>query len=174
MKRVVCITLIALLTLASVASFAANAKPWRVGASWVKMTDNDADDHLGSGWGVNAEYSLGNLLPNKSFATDLSGVISYSRFDDDADLNYTTLGAKLRVGPGASPACDGVYGGVGLGMAFLDLGAGDDFHETNFQWSLLAGMNFSKSWYGEIAYSDPGDIQDVDFTNYSVTVGYRF
>lgn len=155
---------------------------WRVAGSYEILNDSDADDLLGDGWNIEIERSFANLLNG-----DLAATFVFRRFDKDItildeiplsfsnDLNNYDLGIKWRGGNGAMPYTDGFYYGWGLGISFLDSDIlGSSASTTKLSWRLLAGVDFARSWYGEVSYNDPGSVQGVDLDNWGFAVGYRF
>lgn len=175
MKRLVCAAVVVVLLTGSVAAMAAEDKSWRVGASWIRLTESHLRSILGDGWGIGAEYSFGNLVDGLAVPMDLSGAVSYRHFSKSSNsLNNASVGIKWRAGPGASPADDGFYGGVGLGAAFIqaDIPSLDE-RTIRFQWSLFGGANFAEGWYGEVGYSHVGDGSFANFSNWIFTIGRR-
>lgn len=158
-------------------------KAWRFGASYNVLTDGDTNDILDNGWGVNLERTIWCKDNN-----EITGMVGFKRFtgdvvlfdedefyEEDIDLNYWSLGAVWRYGPGACACNDGYYVGAGLGVAFLDVSNYDiDENTTHFEWRVLGGVNFSQSWYGEIAYNSPGSIAGFGIENVGFTLGYRW
>lgn len=149
---------------------------WRLGASYDYLTSGGARDALGNGFNIQLERSFGPVLMDG----DVSAEFAYRRFSGssggfDNDLNYFSLGPKLRIGPGASPATDGYYAGAAIGLAILNANiGGQSTTDVNFQWALLGGINFASRWYGEVTYASPDDVLGVNANNLAFLLGYRF
>lgn len=153
----------------------ADAKDWRIIGFYDWYTSDSGGDALGDGFAVEVERAL-----TQTDVGSAAGFIGYRRHEKDVggfgnELNHYSIGLKLRNGPGASPSMDGFYYGGGLGLAILDstIGGSSDT-EVAFEWRALAGINFARSWFGEINYVDPGDAQGASINSLSFGLGYRF
>lgn len=179
---VVAVLLVTCVGIAQALDCPPKVNPWRFGVSYEILNDSDADDLLGDGWNVELERSLTSVLDG-----DLAAAFVFRRFDKDVtiggevpltfgnDLNNYDLGLKWRGGKGILTGTDGFYYGWGLGVSFIDSDIlGSSASTTKLSWRLLAGVDFAKSWYGEVSYNDPGSVQGVDLDNWGFTVGYRF
>ncbi len=152
-----------------------SAKAWRLSGSFDYLTGDTARDLLGNGFNVELERSLGDLENG-----NLSGLLGYRRSQRDTggfsnDLNHFSVGVKWRTGPGASPATDGYFYGAGVGLAILDSNIrGSSDTNSGLEWRALAGLNFARSWFGEVDYVSPIDAQGININSLSVNLGYRF
>jgi hypothetical protein len=164
---------------------AAHASPsWRVGGSYVQPTSESTRDMVGVGWGISGEYSFTcQQEPDDRWEGDTALVVSYRRFENntataESTVDWTTIGLKWRNGRGASPACPGLYAGLGVGAAILRIQPGfnelDRQSVTKLEWNILGGANLGNRVYVEIMYSQIPDISYVPLRNLGVTVGFRF
>lgn len=151
------------------------AKHWRLSGSFDYFTGDTAQSVLGNGFNVEGERSLGGVEGG-----DLSAIVGYRRLQKDTGgfsnhLNYYSAGIKWRAGPGAWPSRDGFYYGAGLGLAVLDseMGGNSDT-SVGVEWRGLAGLNFARSWFGEVDYVSPSDAQGVNIKNVTFSLGVRF
>jgi hypothetical protein len=176
MKKTICIMVAVVLILAAVSCLAQEQKTWRAGVAWTRLTDSTTREMLGDDWAVGIERSLGDTFNMANLQGDLSVAAFYKPFKKHGiEFRDIFVGLRWRFGPGAKPDCDGFYGGALAGAAFLNADNGfEDMNKTNFEWGVLAGMNFAKTWYAEVGYNDPGGFWGADTANMSVTVGYRF
>ena len=176
MKRIICIAVAVVLVLAAASCFAQEQKTWRAGVAFTRFADSDTRDVLGDDWAVGIERSLGDTFAMANLQGDVSIAAFYKPFEkDDVSLRDIFVGLRWRFGPGAKPDVDGIYAGALLGAAFLHADNGiETENATHVEWGALVGMNFAKSWYGELGYNDPGDILGFRTANFSATLGYRF
>jgi len=130
---------------------------------------------MGDGWGIEVERSFGEL-----WGGNITGLFAYRRFSNtdegfDNSMNYFTFGTKLRWGKGANPTNDGLYYGAGLGISIID----EELYNNSdtgvgFEGMVLGGYNFAKSWYGEVSYRTPVDVNGIGTNNLTFDLGYRF
>lgn len=147
---------------------AAPAREWRVRAGWFDM--GDADSGLGIGvdylfpafkqnWSVGLEWGDG-----ETSATVLGHTVTESL--DVWGLTWNWL--KTVQTPEYK---NNWYYGAGLGWYRVENGDSDD----SFGLQLVAGMDLSKSWYGEIKYVFGTDFEgDADVDGLRVSFGYKF
>ena len=167
-------------------ALAANCKYWRLGGSYIHIVNSKTRDLLEDGWGVVGEYSFTHALdPEEQIdGGDVSIAVSYRRFDNATPaahntVNYTSFALKWRGGPGAFPSRDGLYAGVGVAAALLNIQPnpidfGPHYGVTKFEWSALGGVNFAQCLYVELGYNSIPQIGDLTFQQFTVTVGGRF
>lgn len=184
MKKTLCLAVLAVLALASECCLASNPMAWRLGGSYIRFADTGTRNVLGDGWSVGGEYSFLKPGMEEAMGGDVSVAISYKRFDNSiTGVNYTmdrwSLGLKWRGGPGATPECDGLYGGVGVaaGMVRVEPSVNtlkDYESRTSFEWRVFGGINAAKRFYAEIGYSRIPKLRNVELGDISFTVGLRF
>ena len=126
MKKLLSAAVLLSLVLAASASTADRTRSWRLGASYARFADSETRERLGDAWGLTGEYSFSDALEEHldAIAGDVSVCITYRRNDYDYlgvefTSNYASFGLKWRGGPGASPSCDGFYGGVNLAAVLV-------------------------------------------------------
>ncbi len=158
---------------------------WRLGASYVRLTDTGARDLFGDAWAVGGEYSFSDkLTDDDDIPDDISLAVQFRRFDNTVPgvnytVDYSSYGLKWRKGPGARPECDGFYGGIGLAASMVRIkpavyGGGDADGDTRFEWTLFGGCNFARCLYAEFGYSQIPKVNSVAFGQLVFTIGGRF
>ncbi len=191
MNRLLCVMMVVAVLCAIAAGAGADAKSWRVKVCQIQPKASDLRDYDDS-QGIGIEYSLGDTFAGEDSASEASVFFEYSRLrytqsDTSSPLatvtarvkmNLYTVGVGWRFGPGAKASDDGLYAGFGTGISFGSpritqanpgFGGLTDDDKTNFDWRVMAGLNFGGSAYSELTYRKVGS----DGT-YSLSAGMRF
>ena len=165
-------------------AFAYN-RHWRLGASYARLTDGGARNLFGDAWAVGGEYSFTDALTDDDIIRDdVSVAVQFRRFNNTVPgvnytLDYSAYGLKWRKGPGATPGCDGFYGGIGVAAAVVRIkpavnGGGASDGATKFEWSVFSGGNFAGCLFAEVGYSQIPKVNLVPLGQVFVTIGGRF
>ncbi len=186
MNRLLSVAALLALVLSADASMADRSRSWRLGASYARYAQCETRERLGDAWGLTGEYSFTEALDEglDAFSGDVSVCITYRRYENsylgvEFTSNYSSFGLKWRGGPGASPSCDGFYGGVNLAAVMVQIEPSldilsDSESAVKFEYSFFGGANFAEKYYAEIGYSKIPDISGYGFGSLLFTMGIRF
>ena len=101
---------------------------FRVGGSFVSLTNTSVRQTFGNAWALSGEYSITDALTPEEMLDggDVSIAVTYRSFNHDlGDVNYnaqyTSFGLRWRGGAGARPDSEGLYAGVGVAAVLFDV-----------------------------------------------------
>lgn len=193
MTRLVCIVMVVVFVCTFATCAAADRKAWRIKLSQVEPRQSDVREYDGGAKGIGIEYSLGDTFKGENSDSEASVYLDYVRLSyvqkdtssplmtitNDVTMDVVSFGLNWRYGPGAKPSSEGFYTGAGVGMVFgsprltrTDPNFGsliDEGTQGEFEWRLMAGLNFAKVTFGELTYRKIN--QDGA---YSLSAGFRF
>ncbi|MCE5324046.1 outer membrane beta-barrel protein [bacterium] len=159
-------------------------KHWRLAGSYSIPGFSDTRDLAGDAWGVGFDYSFLGPDDENSMGGDISVAVDYKRFSQNRasasfSLNRVLIGLKWRAGAGATCEKEGLYGGIGIGLALINsvdspAGANIDKSRATLEWSVFGGANFARSWFIEAGYNSFGEFLDFNWGNADVRFGLRF
>ncbi|MDX1932800.1 MAG: hypothetical protein SFU56_09365 [Capsulimonadales bacterium] len=162
-------------------------KPWRVKLGAFFPGDGDVKDEIGStlfSYGVSYDFLKTNLANPIIVGAYLDGATGSKKRDGvTLRLSYVGLGPTARYYFTPVTSATRVYGGVGLGVYFVNskastrvggatLSLSDD--ETKFGGKLLAGVESGQGLFGELDYTFISEINERNPGGFNVAVGYRF
>ena len=181
MRRIL-LAIVLVMSISSVTS-AESQKHWRLAGSYTIPTFSDTQDLAGNAWGVGFDYSFLGPEEDESMGGDISLAVGYKRFSKDHtpgsfSLNRVLVGLKWRGGSGATCDRQGLYGGVGVGLALIDsvdsvAGANVDNNRATLEWSVFGGANIASLWFAEVGYNSFGRFLDLNWGNVDLRVGLR-
>jgi hypothetical protein len=159
-------------------------KHWRLAGSYSIPAFSDTRDLAGDAWGVGFDYSFLGPDDDNSMGGDISIAVDYKRFSrnqvsESFSLNRVLIGLKWRAGAGATCETEGLYGGLGVGLALINsvsssAGVNVDNNRATLEWCVFGGANFARSWFIEAGYNSFGEFLDLNWGNADIRFGLRF